>query len=189
MSSPGLPLRLFQHCLWKGTEVLWGPFATLRCARRLPPCSRCHMASFQTYAGKPERDGDRERDMVRPGELFYIIPRHNRANPDVHTLKQGGECVFSRFRFSRDFPAYRFNGEGGKKKKLPLVSGSESWRFSAAPSNYNNELRRSNATPRHPEKQARDSSTEGPSPPQKKKLSGMVSVPSKFGGARICSAS
>lgn len=50
---------------------------------------------------------------------------------------------------------------GGKKKKLPLVSGSESWRFSAAPSNYNNELRRSNATPRHPEKQARDSSTEG----------------------------
>lgn len=54
--------------------------------------------------------------MVRPGELFYIIPRHNRANPDVHTLKQGGECVFSRFRFSRDFPAYRFNGEGGEKK-------------------------------------------------------------------------
>lgn len=78
---------------------------------------------------------------------------------------------------------------GGKKKKLPLVSGSESWRFSAAPSNYNNELRRSNATPRHPEKQARDSSTEGPSPPRTpKKLNGMVLVPGKFGGARICAS-
>lgn len=57
--------------------------------------------------------------MVRPRELFYIIPRHNRANPNVrlHMPKQGGgECVFSRFRFSRDFPAYRFNGEGKKKK-------------------------------------------------------------------------
>lgn len=69
--------------------------------------------------------------MVRPRELFYIIPRHNRANPNVrlHMPKQGGgECVFSRFRFSRDFPAYRFNGEEKKRKKrLPLVSGSRSW--------------------------------------------------------------
>lgn len=185
VSSPGLPLRLFQHCLWKGTEVLWGPFATLLCARRLLPCSRCHMASFQRYAGKPERDGDRERDMVRPGELFYIIPRHNRANPDVHTLKQGGECVFSGFRFSRDFPAYRFNGEGKKKKKnssrwfqvqsrgvsqprraIIIMNSGEA---TLHPDTRRN--RRETAAPRdlHP-----------PTPPP---------VPGKFGGSRICSAS
>lgn len=131
----------------------------LRSARRLLPSSHCHMAAFQRCTGKPERDGDTQRDMVRPGKLFYIIPRHNRADPNVrvHTLQQGGECVFSRFTFSRDFPAYRFNGEGKKKKKAPAGFRFTVVAFSAVPSNYNNELWRSNATPRRSEKQARRS--------------------------------
>lgn len=143
----------------------------LRSARRLLPSSHCHMAAFQRCTGKPERDGDTQRDMVRPGKLFYIIPRHNRANPNVrvHTLQQGGECVFSTFTFSRDFPAYRFNGGGG----LLLVSGSQSWRSQPCRAII---IMNSGGATLHPDARrnkhgvlsaccthARDSSTDGPS--------------------------
>lgn len=89
-------------CHYVSSNIVFG--RGLRCcgapllcsARRLLPYSCCHMASFQRCTGKPERDGDTERDMVRPGKLFYIIPRHNRANPNVRarTRSNREESVF-----------------------------------------------------------------------------------------------
>lgn len=70
--------------------MLWGPCASLSqatAAALLLPATWLH---FKGALGN-QRDGDTQRDVVRPAKLFYIIPRHNRANPNVHTLKQGGE--------------------------------------------------------------------------------------------------
>lgn len=56
-----------------------------------------------------QRDADKNRDRENPGKLFYIIPRHNRANLSVltHARKHAEiereenptiPCVFLRFR-------------------------------------------------------------------------------------------
>lgn len=98
----GLQLCLYQHCLWMGTKVGWGP-GTLS-----QTTTATATASFQRYTGKPERWRQEQRH-GEPGKLFYIIPRHNRANLSVcaHTYtcwnREEKEsytilCVFSRFR-------------------------------------------------------------------------------------------
>lgn len=87
----------------------------------------------------------RTREM-ETGKLFYIIPRHNRANLSVSacTYTFAILCFFKVQigNISQDFPEYRFHGG----KKLPLVSGFSCAAISAVSCNYNNELWRSNGT-------------------------------------------
>lgn len=104
----GLPFRLYQRCLWTGNVVGRGQ-TTVATA----------MAPFQRCTGKTER----WRRQQRHGELwklFYIIPRHNRADLSVctHVHREERQLALHRLacffkvhirNISLDFPEYRFH--------------------------------------------------------------------------------
>lgn len=121
------------------------------------------MASFQRYSGKPERWRQEQRQ-GEPGKLFYIIPRHNRANLSVRThTRPHAEIEKERREGELHHAMCFFKVQIGnilgislnidcmeKKKRAPAGFRFTFAAFSAMSSNYNNELRRS----RHPEKLA-----------------------------------
>lgn len=112
-------------------------------------CCHCHGGVSKVHWETGEMETATET--LGTGKLFYIIPRHNRANLSVHTRTQGGEAALHRpvcffkvhiWNISLDFPEYRFHG----KKKSPVGFRFTFAAFSAMSGNYSNELWRSSGT-------------------------------------------
>lgn len=93
-------------------------------------CCHCHGGVSKVHWETGEMETATET--LGTGKLFYIIPRHNRANLSVCTHVHREErqhytvlCVFSRFTFGT-FLWISLNIDFMEKKNLPLVSGSRS---------------------------------------------------------------
>ncbi len=136
----------------RGTKAGWGP-GTLSLTTTATATA---MASFQRYSGKPERWRQEQRQ-GEPGKLFYIIPRHNRANLSVHTHTHTHMLKWSEGREGElHHPLCFFNIQIGNilgsslhidcTEKAPAGFRFTFAAFSAMSSNYNNELRRSEGT-------------------------------------------
>lgn len=113
------------------------------------------MASFQRYSGKPERWRQEQRQ-GEPGKLFYIIPRHNRANLSVRTHTYTWWNGVKRRGGKLHHPMCFFKVQIGNilgsslhidcMEKAPAGFRFTFATFSAMSSNYNNELWRSKGT-------------------------------------------
>lgn len=143
----GLQLCLHQHCRWTVTKA-----GAANGTLSQNTTTATAMASFQRYTAKPERWRHEQR-RGDPGKLFYIIPRHNRANLSVHahtytcwnTEREEKEIyVFFSVQIGNNF-RIALNIDC-MEKKYPAGFRFTCAAFSAMSSNYNNELRRSNGT-------------------------------------------
>lgn len=113
-------------------------------------CCHCHGGVSKVHWETGEMETATET--LGTGKLFYIIPRHNRANLSVCTHVHREErqhyavlCVFSRFTFGT-FLWISLNIDFMGKKKSPVGFRFTFAAFSAMSGNYSNELWRSSGT-------------------------------------------